>query len=376
MKVLYGYPAIEGYNNRTGLTDARLAHIERLKLAGFNVKPFNMSYTKKLPILQFKQMDILWKHKDKYLMTLYKRFLHEIEDCDVFYNSVGINFHPDFISKVNITTVFGFNDDPESSEVQSRPVAQSYDMCAIGNIAEIGTYQSWGVSNVFWQPMGFSPDMYDFSLTYESIMNDDRDVDLFMIIDKLSRYRRDRMNKVDKAFPHAHFYGRGWSRGYLKQGLELNYLQRTKIGLNIHNSTGPINTRLYYLPANGVMQICDNKSHLGDVFKLDEEVIGFDSIEEGIELAHYYLKNEHERRTIAAKGWMKSIKCYNEVAVFDSFLKNVDCHSKNKFKKDNNVSLDKELDGLSTSFFYRNYFENSRHFKIKASKIYRKIRKG
>jgi hypothetical protein len=41
MKILYGYPTNEGYNNRQGLTDLRLQHIERLSKYGFNVKPFN-----------------------------------------------------------------------------------------------------------------------------------------------------------------------------------------------------------------------------------------------------------------------------------------------------------------------------------------------
>ena len=92
-------------------------------------------------------------------------------------------------------------------------------------------------------------------------------------------------------------------------------LQRTKIGINIHNSTGPINLRTYYLPANGVMQICDNKSYLGKVFELNKEVVGFDTIDEAIELCHYYLMHDDERRKIAAAGWERVLLDYNEVAI-------------------------------------------------------------
>lgn len=145
MKILYGYPSNEGYNNRQGLTNLRVQHIDRLAKSGFDVKPFNMSYSANFPVLTFHQLDRKWKWKDRQLMELYERFLKEVEDCDVFYNSVGINFHPEFIESISKFTIFGCNDDPESSDNLSKPVAASYDLCAIGNIAEIETYKSWGV---------------------------------------------------------------------------------------------------------------------------------------------------------------------------------------------------------------------------------------
>jgi len=323
MKILYGYPSNEGYNNRQGLTNLRVQHIDRLAKSGFDVKPFNMSYSANFPVLTFHQLDRKWKWKDRQLMELYERFLKEVEDCDVFYNSVGINFHPEFIESISKFTIFGCNDDPESSDNLSKPVAASYDLCAIGNIAEIETYKSWGVKNVIWQPMGFSPNMFNPKLNYNDILNEERDINLSMVIDKLSRYRRKRMEIIDGAFPDAHFYGRGWKRGYLPMGEEINLLQRSKIGLNVHNSTGPINTRLYYLPANGVIQICDNKNHLGKVYELGKEVIGFDNINEAIDLCHYYLNNDEERRTIAANGWKRAIKDYNEIAVFQRLIDRV-----------------------------------------------------
>ncbi len=64
-------------------------------------------------------------------------------------------------------------------------------------------------------------------------------------------------------------------------------MQRTRVGINIHNSTGPINFRTFYLPANGVLQICDNKSHLGRIFELGREVVGYQEIAEAIELCRY-----------------------------------------------------------------------------------------
>lgn len=114
-----------------------------------------------------------------------------------------------------------------------------------------------------------------------------------MVIDKLSRLRRIRRLNIEKAFPEASFWGRGWKNVYLPSGQFLNYLQRVSIDLNIHNSIGAINTRLFYLPFNGVMQVCNNKKYIGKVFELGKEVVGFDTIEECIDLTNYYLNHNN-----------------------------------------------------------------------------------
>jgi hypothetical protein len=369
LKILYGYPSNEGYNNRNNLTQLRINHIERLVKAGFDIKAFDIGYSLKLPNLTFQQLDKFWKYKDKYLMALYDRFLRDIEDCDVFLNSVGINFHPEFIETISKYTVFGFNDDPESSSLLSKHIASSYDMCAIGNIAEIETYKSWGVKNVVWQPMGFSSTMYDPNLTYEDILHGNRDIDLSMIIDKLSKYRKERMCTLDVAFPNAHFYGRGWRKGFLPQGKEIDLLQRTKIGINIHNSTGPINTRLFYLPANGVLQICDNKSNLGKIYKLNEEVIGFDDINECIELCDYFLKHDDKRRLIAANGWKRVINEYNEISVFQRLIKNIELNISNKrYEFDiQSYSFSFKKTNQTIPFFLRNYLVYKKFIRSKFS---------
>ena len=64
------------------------------------------------------------------------------------------------------------------------------------------------------------------------------------------------------------------------------------------------------------MQLCDNNSHLGQLFELGKEVVGFDTVDEAIDLGRYYLAHERERREIAAAGFARSVRDYNEVAVF------------------------------------------------------------
>jgi hypothetical protein len=187
-------------------------------------------------------------------------------------------------------------------------------------VAEVDTYRQAGIRNVEWTPLGLFPGTYDETLTFEAIMAEPRDIDLFMLIDRLSPHfdRPARLQILADAFPDAHFYGKGWPRGFLPDDRQLELLRRAKIGPNIHLKTGPLNFRTYQLPANGVMQICDNKSHLHAVFEPGREIVGFDTMAECVDLCRYFLAHDEERRLIAANGWKRAVTQYNEVAVFQS----------------------------------------------------------
>lgn len=314
-KILYGYSwfTSEAYGNVQDLT---LAYFERLRTAGFDVEGFCLTLNPPGPCLSFAELDQRWKRGDKTLLEMYEKLEEALADKNVLINGPGINLHPEFVEQLPVFTVFQCFDDPENSANLSRPVAASYDLCLVGNIAEIDTYRSWGVRNAEWTPMGLQPTIYDPSVTYESILRGERDIDLFMMIDRSAPWRRDRLDAFADAFPDGHFFGRGWDRGYLADADQIRYLKRAKIGPNIHNSTGPVNYRTFYLPANGVLQICDNKSHLARIFDLDKEVVGFETINEAIELCRYYLNHDEERREIAANGWKRVMEDYTEIPVF------------------------------------------------------------
>jgi len=293
-----------------------LAYLARLRQSGFQVEGFCISVNPPSPRLSFAELDARWCRGDKDLLRMYERLEKALDGKDVLLNEAGVNLHPDFVARLPVFTVFQCFDDPESSDDLSRPVASAYDLCLVGNVSEVESYWKWGARRAIWMPLGLRSAIFDTSLTYDKILNGKRDIDLFMMADRLSLWRRDRIERLGAAFPEAHFYGRGWPRGYLPADKEVQLLARAKIGPNLHNSTGPINYRLYYLPANGVMQICDNKRHLGTVFELGKEVVGFDTVDECIDLCRYYLAHEEERRVIAANGWKRALADYNEVAVF------------------------------------------------------------
>lgn len=315
VKILYGYSWFESeaYGN---VRDLNLAYIRQLNEAGFDVEAFCLTLDPPGPCLGFRELDRRWRWGERKLLSMYERLERALEGKQVLLNGPGINLHPEFVAKLPVFTVFQCYDDPENSHNLSRPAAAAYDLCLVGNIAEVDTYRSWGVKSAAWSPMGLQPTIYDPTLTFEKILSGERDIDLFMMCDRLSPWRKERLDRLALAFPEAHFYGKGWSRGYLPNDQELKMLHRAKIGPNLHNSTGPINYRTFYLPANGVMQICDNRSHLGKIYELGLEAVGFDSVEECIDLCRYYLEHDEERRLIAANGWKRVLADYTEASVF------------------------------------------------------------
>lgn len=314
MKVLLAYPvfASQAYGDVDAL---QRGYITRLQSAGFSVEGFCLTLDPPGPALTWPELDLRWRWGERKLLALYDRLLGALEGKDVLINAAGINLHPDFIAALDVTTVFQCFDDPEASHLISRPVAASYDCCLVGNVAEVETYRSWG-AKAAWTPMGVMPGIYDPTLTETEILEGHREIPLAMLSDRLSPWRRERLDRLAAAFPEGRFHGQGWPLGYLPTEAQVALLRQTRIGPNLHNSTGPINYRTFYLPANGVMQVCDNRSHLAQVFDLDREVVGFDTVEEAIDRIRYYLDHDRERREIAAAGWRRTMRDYTEIPVF------------------------------------------------------------
>lgn len=340
-KFVYAYSDFVSQSYETSNKSEALKYISRLNDAGYDVKPFNLTLNAPGPALTWKELDLKWKAKDRKLISHYENLLEALSGNRILINASGINLHPEFVEQIVNLKFFQCFDDPENSDNLSRPVASAYDICLVGNAAEVSSYKEWGAKRAVWQPLGIQPGLADPGLTAKDVgleSLDSRDIPAILIADFLYSKRASRLKDLIKHFPQGSFYGPGAPSGYLPQSEFLSVMRRSQIGFNVHNSTGPINARTFYLPANGVMQICDNKSFLSEAFVPGVEIIGADSIDEMIELGHYFLQNPDQQREIALAGWRRAMNDYTEEATFHKI-----------YKLAENLSLDSSQTGIQLS---------------------------
>jgi spore maturation protein CgeB len=304
------------YNGKTDEIQKRIQSFCFESPADIEVVPISVSIPPKGRI-DWHTLHDLWISRHDSLLSLYKKILVESQSADVFF-ALGPNIHPEFLRYLHTYNVYMFCDDPEDSPWQSAKFAPAFDAACYANIASGFQYESWGCRRHSWLPIFTAPTDVPSQGGESEIFKGGREENIVFGggLDDYSSYRGRRLRKLSEAFPEALCYGRGWEKGEKTYTELAKIYLKTKIGWNIHRTTGPINRRMFQLPAHGVMQICDNKTGLGQIFELGKEVEGFDTIDEAIELTKYYLDHEQERAAIARAGYKRFWKDYHAGAVW------------------------------------------------------------
>ena len=275
MKIILGYIAWS-----ESARDWHEALVRRAQAFGFNVEGFCLNSGGYAPRYTFSELDRLWKMRQSDLLRMHDALKASLADADVFWNFNGANVHPSWLQEFDCLNVYCCFDDPEASEDISKPVAPYADACLIGNLSCGPLYESWGVREHAWAPLAFIGDDLKPEILPEMVLSQVRPIDLIFFGEREAPYRRERLDLLARTFPNSLFRGNGWPGGYVSIDERRRAYSQAKIGWNLHNSVGPVNLRFFSLLANGVLQICDNKCRIGQVLKLNEEIVGFDTIEE------------------------------------------------------------------------------------------------
>ncbi len=314
MKVVLGYNAFSDYAVEWHEGAAR-----RARDMGFNVEAFSLTPEGFNAGADFSHFDRHWRKGDRRLREARERLCDTLSGADVLWNFNGSWVHPAWLDDLQTLNVFGFFDDPESTARLSAPAARYFDAALVGNLSCLSLYESWGMRRVAWAPLAFLGGDSHPVLTPEQVLSEERGTDAVFLGERETEWRRRRLDALARAFPQATFHGRGWETGYVSIENRRAIYRDSKIGWNLHNSIGPINQRFFALPAAGVLQICDNRCRSGQVFELGEEIVGFDSIDECIELTRYYLEHDEERRRIAANGLKKYREMFSEERLWEYY---------------------------------------------------------
>lgn len=330
--------------------------LKEWKNAGFDITSLNHYHELGINrVLQFKDLDRLYVNKDKALFNFYDKVRGLLQTHDVLIVNYTNVYHPEFIKSLkNIYTVLISGDDPDSSNRCSKPYVHAFDHCFSWGVyfdkdkLITEKFLEWGAKRVDRWLHGVNQNNYDISFKADDIYTKERDIDLVYV--GYSGVKVGRLAKIKQAFPQMQVYGRGWRWMDILSGVVFNkdidalwrslisglwitkklpiqdlipLYHRAKIGINMPLTFGVGNQRLFHLPANGVMQVCDNAGGLNQVFELDKEVIGYDTTNEAIELIRYYLEHDKERKEIAVAGFNRTMKDYQRVITFTRAIEKI-----------------------------------------------------
>ncbi len=292
-------------------------------------------------------LDDLYRNRNKNLLETYDELKKLIEDSKADILMVGADniYHPEFIKNLDVYTVLISSDDPNSSYARTIPYLWAFDHVTCINVRyhrDIPVKMTdklieWGAKRATWMPYGVADGLFDPNLKEDDIYNKKREIDI-IYVGAFYREKVEMLLKLKKVFGDKFKLYGSWGLKfwgyYLLQGKWVwikplppssfvQTYQNTKIGINMHLSGELGNGRLYQLPMNGVMQICDCADILSKVFESGKEIIGYNTIDEAIELIEYYLEHDDERKKIAAAGFRRARRDYKYRNVLYNMLEEV-----------------------------------------------------
>lgn len=292
-------------------------------------------------------LDDLYRNSDKNLLETYEELkeLIEISEADILIVGADNIYHPEFIKTLNVYTVLISSDDPNATYARTIPYLWAFDHVTCISVRyhkDIPVKMTdklieFGAKRTTWMPYGVVDGLFDPNLREEDIYNQKRNIDV-LYVGAFYREKVDMLLKLKKIFGDKFILHGAWGLKfwgyYLLQGkwvwvkplphsLFVQTYQNAKIGINMHLSGELGNGRLYQLPMNGVMQICDCADVLSKVFEPGKEIIGYNTIDEAIELIKYYLEHDDERKKIAATGFRRARRDYKYRNVLYNMLEEV-----------------------------------------------------
>lgn len=306
----------------------------------FRVIPFNHGETLGFWFSDAWQLDQAYRVGHEALTKLYTRISTLLADSRADYLVVTNDnpYHPDFLLSLKVYRAYYTTDDPGATYQRTIPFIHAFHHlfhCAIPYSRQKtlrAKLLEAGARRADFLPLGVFDFEMDSRATEASILSHRRDIDLIYVGSPFWAQKLETLLSLKRAFPRrlkmfgfwtprncAYFSWKSrmpvWVRPVsLEERVRL--YQRAKIGFNVHwDEYGLGNQRLYHLPANGVMQICDSTEHLGKIFDVDREVVPGASAAEMVEAARYFLEHDAERERIAVAGFRRVQRDYRIAAL-------------------------------------------------------------
>ncbi len=276
-------------------------------------------------------IDRLYRARDPAYMRFIADFVDRYRDHDLIVMSTYNCIHPEilFHELKKPVKILGFIDDPYSTYMKGIPYLWAFDgaFYTSPSYNERSLFQEalekWGCAAHTWWPLvPFAFDRPDMSDRFFA----DRSVDV-VYVGNPSATKVDRLIRLKQHFgERLRVHGRWPLKGYtgfvralfgkpvypyrvrpLALDSRTRLYHNTRIGINMHVSDTPTETgnmRMYEVPAHGAMLLCDKAARNAHerIFAPDTEAVYYDSVEDLIEKAEFYLAHDQERIAIARAG--------------------------------------------------------------------------
>jgi spore maturation protein CgeB len=209
---------------------------------------------------------------------------------DVFlYVDTGILFPPKNMSVLNCLKACYFIDSHLAFDLHL-DLAENYDVVFTAHKPAVEMFKKKGIENVFWMPPACDPELHE-----EKAEKELYDIGF---VGSLNPERVHLLNELRQRF---NIY---YERCFLEKMGEV--FSQSKIVFHKSAKDG-LAMRVFEVLASGSMLLTDEAkgSGLTDLFQDRKHIVVYRSEKELLELADYYLKNDDERREIAAEGMKK-----------------------------------------------------------------------
>lgn len=236
----------------------------------------------------------------------------------------------DAIRGLGVRTAIWFADDPYFTQ-QTVQIAPHYDWVLTHELAAADFYHHLGCANVHYFPLGVNPGVFrpmavapeyrsDVCFIGQGFWNR---IELFdTVASRLKKHRVVIAGGLWDRLKHYQILKPNIKDGWMPIEESVQYYNGAKIVINIHRTTDPlsdnkntyrlpgksINPRTYEITACGTLQLTDIRDDLPLYYRPGLELETFRGPEELMGKIEYYLSREDERRRIALRGMMRTMR--------------------------------------------------------------------
>lgn len=222
-------------------------------------------------------------------------------------------------ARSEITTIAWGCDDHWRFEDYSRYWAPAFNWWVTTARSAVPKFRAMSYESVIKSQWGVEPTEY-------RPLDVPRDIDV-SFVGQPHGVRPQILQRLYEARIQVHVFGYGWaglqSRITHEQMLEV--FSRSKVSLNLSNASvmgeQQIKGRVFEVPACRSFLLTDMADDLGDYYRIGTEIVVYESLEDLIDKARYFIEHDEEREAVARAGYDRALRDHTWRARFDDVFK-------------------------------------------------------